>query len=78
MMSSTSSSKKSSSGLITRHGNNWGPFRLFDPTLRTFDARLGPSGNMKGYTGITGLPSTGFAWFINGYLVPELYLRRGK
>ena len=33
----------------------WGPFRLFDPSLRTFDARLGPSGGKKGYTGTTGL-----------------------
>lgn len=32
----------------------WGPFRLFDPTLRTFDARVGPSGGRKGYTGTTG------------------------
>ena len=51
--------------------------RLFDPTLRTFDARLGPSGGAKGYTGTTGLPSSGLAWYINGYLAPELYLRRG-
>ncbi len=77
MMSASLMNKKSSPGAIVRHGNSWGPFRLFDPTLRTFDARLGPSGNIKGYQGITGLPSTGYAWFINGYLVPELYLRRG-
>ncbi len=55
----------------------WGPFRLFDPTLRTFDARLGPSGGQRGYTATTGLPSVGLAWYINGYMTPELYLRRG-
>lgn len=55
----------------------WGPFRLFDPTLRSFDARLGPSGGEKGYAGTTGLPSSGLAWYINGYMTPELYLRRG-
>ena len=51
--------------------------RLFDPSLRTFDARLGPSGGKKGYAGMTGLPSSGLAWSINGYMAPELYLRRG-
>lgn len=55
----------------------WGPFRIFDPTLRSFDARLGPSGLAKGYSGTTGLPSVGLAWYINGYMTPELYLRRG-
>ncbi len=55
----------------------WGPFRLFDPTLRSFDARLGPSGGAKGYSGTTGQPSSGLAWYINGYMTPELYLRRG-
>ncbi|XP_040568677.1 protein Skeletor, isoforms B/C [Lepeophtheirus salmonis] len=54
----------------------WGPFRLFDPTLRTFDARLGPSGSSRGYSGMTNQPSTGLAWYINGYIAPELYLRR--
>jgi hypothetical protein len=55
----------------------WGPIRLFDPTLRIFDARLGPSGGARGYSGTTGLPSSGLAWYINGYMTPELYLRRG-
>ena len=32
----------------------WGPHRHFDYSLRTFDARLGPPGGEKGYTGITG------------------------
>ena len=50
---------------------------MFDPTLRSFDARLGPSGGEKGYAGTTGLPSSGLAWYINGYMTPELYLRRG-
>ena len=55
----------------------WGPFRLFDPSLRKFEARLGPAGRQKGYSGMTGLPSSGLAWYINGYMTPELYLRRG-
>ena len=55
----------------------WGPFPIFDPSRRTFDARLGPSGGRNGYTGMTNLPSVGHAWYINGYLAPELFLRRG-
>ena len=55
----------------------WGPFPIFDPSRRTFDARLGPSGGKNGYTGMTNLPSVGTAWYINGYLAPELFLRRG-
>ena len=76
-MMSASAMNKKNPGPGGRPSSTWGPFRLFDPTLRTFDARLGPSGNMKGYSGITGLPSTGYAWYINGYIAPELYLRRG-
>lgn len=57
---------------------SWKRVRLFDPTLRKFDARLGPSGGpLRGYSAMTGLPSVGKAWYINGYLGPELYLQRG-
>ncbi len=55
----------------------WGPHRHHDYSLRTFDARLGPPGGSKGYSGITGMPSNGFVWYINGYLASELYMRRG-
>ncbi len=41
-MSATLMNKKNTP--THKHSNIWGPFRLFDPTLRTFDARLGPSG----------------------------------
>lgn len=46
-------------------------------TLRTFNAYLGPSGGLRGYQGITGHVSSGLAWYINGYMTPELYLKRG-
>lgn len=55
----------------------WGPHRHFDYSLRTFDARLGPPGGAKGYSGITGMPSNGFVWYVNGYVASELYMRRG-
>lgn len=61
----------------TKRNKSWGPHRHNDFSLRTFDARLGPPGGAKGYSGITGMPSNGFVWYINGYLASELYMRRG-
>ncbi|XP_054745962.1 protein Skeletor, isoforms B/C [Anastrepha obliqua] len=55
----------------------WERVRLYDPTQRTFRAYLGPSGGLRGYQGITGHVSSGLAWYINGYMTPELYLKRG-
>ncbi|XP_076046264.1 cytochrome and DOMON domain-containing protein knickkopf [Oratosquilla oratoria] len=55
----------------------WGPFVLADPAMREFEARLGPDGGPRGYEGITsGDPMTGLAWYINGYLTPDIYIRR--
>lgn len=51
------------------------PFLGDDET--TFDVHIGPSGGPRGYSAITGLPSWGIAWWVNGYLIPELVLRRG-
>lgn len=38
---------------------------------------MGPAGGKRGYAGITGHVSNGLAWYINGFMVPELWLRRG-
>ena len=38
--------------------------------------RLGPSGGQRGYEGITGQTGSDLAWYVNGLLAPELYLRR--
>lgn len=46
-------------------------------SIRTFTTALGPAGGKRGYAGITGHVSNGLAWYINGFLVPELWLRRG-
>lgn len=46
-------------------------------SIRSFAATLGPAGGKRGYAGITGHVSNGLAWYINGLLVPELWLRRG-
>lgn len=55
----------------------WDKSQIFDRSIRTFSATLGPAGGKRGYAGITGHVSNGLAWYINGYLVPELFLRRG-
>jgi len=54
----------------------WGQFKIFEPSLRLFSLKIGPSGGPRGYEGITGLPGSDLAWYVNGLLVPELYLRR--
>ncbi|OQR73501.1 protein Skeletor [Tropilaelaps mercedesae] len=56
----------------------WGPFKIVGNTVTQFIARIGPSGGAKGYSGITGLPSPGVSWYINGLLAPALYLKRGR
>jgi len=77
-MSKLPSNVKSELKNILTEKSPWKKIRLFDPTLRKFEARLGPSGGFsRGYSAVTGLPSVGRAWYINGYLTPELYLQRG-
>lgn len=75
----------------------WNKAKIFDRTIRSFTAVLGPSGGKRGYQGITGKifsntfdcsstycvffyighVSNGLAWYINGLMIPELFLRRG-
>ncbi|KAK0093076.1 hypothetical protein PV326_014361 [Microctonus aethiopoides] len=56
---------------------SWEKAIIFDNSIRTFKATIGPSGGKKGYQGITRQTSMGLAWYINGQLIPELYLQRG-
>ncbi|KAF4533130.1 hypothetical protein B566_EDAN007941 [Ephemera danica] len=55
----------------------WDINKIQDRTIRTFMATLGPAGGKRGYQGITGRTTTGLAWYINGFLIPELTMRRG-
>ena len=43
-----------------------------------FVARIGPTGGRRGYQAVTQIASWGIAWWINGLLIPELYVRRGQ
>lgn len=57
----------------------WARHRFFDATQRKFEARLGPAGGFqRGYSALSGLPTTGNVWYINGYMTPELFLQRGR
>ncbi|KAK2712802.1 protein Skeletor, isoforms B/C-like [Artemia franciscana] len=55
----------------------WNIPPIFDPSKRVFVARIGPSGQRRGYSGLTGLPSSSLAWYVDGYIVPDLVLKRG-
>ena len=55
----------------------WERPMIYDKAIRSFTATLGPSGGKRGYQGITGHVSNGLAWYINGYLIPEIWVRRG-
>jgi hypothetical protein len=55
----------------------WERNPIVDKAIRSFTATLGPSGGKKGYSGITKHVSNSFAWYINGFLAPDLFLRRG-
>ncbi|GFU22530.1 hypothetical protein NPIL_175341 [Nephila pilipes] len=57
---------------------SWGPLRIRDPQVTTYTVRVGVPGGVKGYSGITGQSSPGVAWYVNGLLSPELYLRRNR
>ncbi|XP_076317083.1 uncharacterized protein LOC143229119 isoform X2 [Tachypleus tridentatus] len=48
------------------------------PANRTFFAQIGPTGGKKGYQGITGQVGWGIAWYINGLIIPEITVQRGK
>nr|XP_040577912.1 protein Skeletor, isoforms B/C-like isoform X2 [Lepeophtheirus salmonis] len=55
----------------------WKPSNIRDRKL--FVARLGPPGGKKGYGAITGNPPLiNVVWWINGKLMPEIYVERGK
>lgn len=55
----------------------WGPFKIVDAKLRSFNARIGPSAGLRGYEGVSGYANPGYAWYIHGYVTPELYMQRG-
>ncbi|OQV24598.1 Protein Skeletor, isoforms D/E [Hypsibius exemplaris] len=61
----------------TARPSSWRQQYILGNETSTFIAVIGPSGGRKGYSGITGKPTWGLVWYLNGKLAPELILRRG-
>jgi len=49
-----------------------------EPADGVFFAQIGPTGGNQGYASITGHVGWGIGWYINGLLIPEIYVVRGK
>jgi len=54
------------------------PIQCFEPEDGVFFAQIGPTGGDSGYSAITGHVGWGIAWYINGLLIPEIHVVRGK
>lgn len=54
------------------------PIECYEPEDGVFFAQIGPTGGDNGYSAITGHVGWGIAWYINGLLIPEIYVVRGK
>ncbi|KAL1423244.1 hypothetical protein MTO96_021225 [Rhipicephalus appendiculatus] len=48
------------------------------PADGIFQMQIGPAGGRKGYQAVTGQVGWGIAWYVNGVLIPELWVQRGK
>ncbi|TRY81057.1 hypothetical protein TCAL_09448 [Tigriopus californicus] len=49
-----------------------------EPEDSVYFAQIGPTGGEQGYQAITGHVGWGIAWYVNGLLIPEIYVVRGK
>ncbi|XP_029163979.1 protein Skeletor, isoforms B/C isoform X2 [Nylanderia fulva] len=54
------------------------PIQCHEPDDGVFYAQLGPTGGKHGYPAITGHVGWGICWYINGLLIPEINVIRGK
>ncbi|XP_075148587.1 DM13 and DOMON_DOH domain-containing protein skeletor isoform X1 [Haematobia irritans] len=54
------------------------PIQCYEPEDGVFYAQMGPTGGKHGYSAITGHVGWGISWFINGLLIPEIHVVRGK
>lgn len=54
------------------------PIRCDEPDDGVFYAQMGPTGGKRGYPAITGHVGWGISWYINGLLIPEINVVRGK
>ncbi|CAG0891716.1 unnamed protein product [Cyprideis torosa] len=54
------------------------PIPCHEPEDGVFYVHMGPTGGEQGYSAITKRVGWGIAWYINGLLIPEIYVVRGK
>lgn len=54
------------------------PIQCYEPDDGVFYAQMGPTGGKRGYPAITGHVGWGISWYINGLLIPEINVVRGK
>eukprot|EP00096_Caligus_rogercresseyi_P009207 TRINITY_DN3088_c0_g1_i4.p1 TRINITY_DN3088_c0_g1~~TRINITY_DN3088_c0_g1_i4.p1 ORF type:complete len:687 (-),score=204.33 TRINITY_DN3088_c0_g1_i4:473-2533(-) len=54
------------------------PIPCGEPEDGLFFAQIGPTGGKSGYASITGHAGWGIAWYLNGRLIPEINLVRGR
>ncbi|XP_015594901.1 protein Skeletor, isoforms B/C isoform X2 [Cephus cinctus] len=54
------------------------PIECDEPEDGVLYAQLGPTGGKHGYPAITGHVGWGISWYINGLLIPEINVVRGK
>lgn len=52
--------------------------QCYEPPDGVFYAQMGPTGGKQGYSAITGHVGWGISWYINGLLIPEINVVRGK
>ncbi|XP_038219632.1 protein Skeletor, isoforms B/C isoform X2 [Zerene cesonia] len=50
----------------------------YEPADGVLYAQMGPTGGKQGYSAITGHVGWGISWYINGLLIPEITVVRGK
>ncbi|MCL4137615.1 UNVERIFIED_CONTAM: hypothetical protein GTU68_048316, partial [Idotea baltica] len=53
------------------------PINIIQDT-HNFSVMIGPTGGKRGYSAITGSPSWGISWWVNGLLIPEIHVVRGQ
>ncbi|KAF5269717.1 hypothetical protein FQA39_LY08640 [Lamprigera yunnana] len=52
--------------------------QCYEPEDGVFYAQMGPTGGKRGYSAITGHVGWGISWYINGLLIPEINVVRGR
>ncbi|XP_074605545.1 protein Skeletor, isoforms B/C-like [Brevipalpus obovatus] len=77
-VASPSTSSTSTHQHRPRDPNAWKIPSIVCPADNTFRAQIGPTGGKKGYEAITGKIGWGISWYINGLVIPEITVERGK